>query len=104
LFQREPRAEEVRLAVEFVGGRQDAREASAKLSPAAAKAELTRREAKQEERRKEKMAQLQKPGNKKASARAPIQNEGERVVRKPLTVWEEYAQALLFANEMAYVN
>jgi hypothetical protein len=33
-----------------------------------------------------------------------IQNEGELVSRAPLTPWEAYAQALLFSNELAYVN
>ena len=37
-------------------------------------------------------------------ARQPIRNEGEIVDRKPLTPWEQYAQALLFTNEIAYVN
>ena len=33
-----------------------------------------------------------------------IQNEGELVSRAPLSPWEAYAQALLFSNELAYVN
>jgi len=38
------------------------------------------------------------------NGKAAIQNEGETVERKPLTTWELYAQALLFTNEVAYVN
>jgi hypothetical protein len=34
----------------------------------------------------------------------PIRNKGETVERKSLTPWEAYAQALLFSNELAYVN
>ncbi|MGH7944361.1 MAG: DUF1549 and DUF1553 domain-containing protein, partial [Opitutaceae bacterium] len=34
----------------------------------------------------------------------PIYNRGERVVRKPLTGWEAYIQALLFSNEASYIN
>ena len=36
--------------------------------------------------------------------RAPVRNEGETVTRRPQTPWEGYAQALLFANELVYVN
>lgn len=42
--------------------------------------------------------------NKKSSDRRPVSNEGSIVERKPLTVWEQYAQALLFTNEITYVN
>jgi hypothetical protein len=34
----------------------------------------------------------------------PGQNKGELVERRPLTEWELYAQALLFANELAFVK
>ena len=40
----------------------------------------------------------------KRGAKQTIRNEGEFVERRPLTVWEEYAQALLFTNEIEYVN
>jgi len=33
-----------------------------------------------------------------------IQNSGEMVERGPLNEWEAYAQALLFTNELSYVN
>jgi hypothetical protein len=41
--------------------------------------------------------------NRQAATRA-IQNQGERVERKPLTPWETYVQALLLSNEAAYMN
>jgi hypothetical protein len=41
---------------------------------------------------------------KRGGSRSAIKNEGELVERKPLTPWEEYAQALLFTNELVYVN
>jgi hypothetical protein len=53
--------------------------------------------------RMERMRQLQKKAGDRGGKR-PVRNEGEMVERRPLTVWEEYAQALLFTNEMAYVN
>lgn len=45
-----------------------------------------------------------RPKDRPNNNRTPIHNEGERVERSPLSVWEEYAQALLLANESAYVN
>jgi cytochrome c553 len=109
LFQRAPRPEEVRLAADFIGdqGRQEAElaaateKAAANLSPADQKRAQTR----EEMRRQAKLAQQAKmQANRKGNARAAIRNEGEIVQRKPLTVWERYAQALLFSNEIAYVN
>ncbi|RYD70333.1 MAG: DUF1553 domain-containing protein [Verrucomicrobiaceae bacterium] len=41
--------------------------------------------------------------NRNDGAKA-IQNEGKLVERRPLTDWETYAHALLFSNEMTYVN
>lgn len=32
------------------------------------------------------------------------ENDGEHVARSPLISWERYAQALLFADELIYVN
>jgi hypothetical protein len=103
LYQRPPRAEEVRVALEFVRAAQSnepelasARQPGNKNRPDAA------------ERRRDRMAANKtpakpNPGNRN-NARRAIQNEGEMVDRKPLTPWEEYAQALLFTNEIAYVN
>jgi hypothetical protein len=40
----------------------------------------------------------------KTSPRAGVRNAGENVLRVPLTIWEEFAQALLLSNEAIYVN
>jgi hypothetical protein len=54
---------------------------------------------KQREKFQETMAK-QKHNN-----RSTIKNsDGDFVLRKQLTPWEQYAQALLFTNEIAYVN
>ena len=37
-----------------------------------------------------------RPQGRRGDGKGAIQNEGERVDRRPLTVWEEYVQALLF--------
>jgi hypothetical protein len=52
-------------------------------------------------RRFEKQPQVPRRQNGKFGA---IQNSGEYVEKRPLTGWEAYAQALLFSNELAYVN
>jgi hypothetical protein len=41
-----------------------------------------------------------KPGDD----RRGLHNEGEMVEKKELSLWEQYAQALLFTNEIVYVN
>jgi hypothetical protein len=70
---------------------------------------VTKEQAK-EARRAERAKQLKEKRllevaiNKQGVARRPIRNEGAIVERKPLAVWERYAQALLFTNEVTYVN
>ena len=104
LYQRPPRAEEVRLALEFVrAGRVKGR----RSWPAPART-ANKNRPDGAERRRDRLAANKtpakpNPGNRDNGRRA-IQNEGEMVDRKPLTPWEEYAQALLFTNEIAYVN
>ncbi len=44
------------------------------------------------------------PRNDHPNGFQPIHNQGEMVDRTPLTPWESYAQALLLANEMSYVD
>jgi cytochrome c553 len=104
LFQRKPRPDEFRLAREFV--RAIAADDNTAPTVAAAakpgKANEPDRETRRQQIRAERMAEAAM--NKKGSARAPISNEGKIVDRKPLTVWEQYAQALLFTNEIAYLN
>ena len=41
---------------------------------------------------------------KNADSRRAVQNQGELVDRKPMMPWELFTQALLFTNELAYVN
>jgi hypothetical protein len=114
LFQRPPRAEEVDAAEEFLQSAGDA-PSSGTASPAAAAASpqpsMTKAEARAARNaERAKSAQLarerkmlERAMQSKGSRRA-IRNVGEVVERKPLTVWEQYAQALLFTNEIAYVN
>jgi hypothetical protein len=92
LFQREPRGAEISLAASFFNAHDGK------------KIKIYEYEGSD----KTKKASSEKPQNAKqkgmADARKAIQNEGEMVDRKPLTLWEEYTQALLFTNEIAYVN
>jgi hypothetical protein len=78
---------------------------SAKVE-AATRSPAESREASRAERikaaREQKKAEMAM--QKKGGARATIRNEGDLVERKPLTPWEQLAQALLFTNEIAYVN
>jgi hypothetical protein len=46
----------------------------------------------------------QQQEKRRQDGRSAIQNSGDTVERKPLTPWERLAQALLFTNEVAYVN
>jgi hypothetical protein len=96
LFQRAPRPEEVRCAAEFYNAKVTANPqlAAARTGPMTP--------ADRQMQRKLNKPQPQLAG--KRGAKQTIRNEGEFVERRPLTVWEEYAQALLFTNEIAYVN
>ncbi|QOV91804.1 PSD1 and planctomycete cytochrome C domain-containing protein [Humisphaera borealis] len=87
IFQRAPKAQEVQIAREFVAAASAA--APDQVSKAAVKSGKTRT-----------VDNTGKYGN----LRAAIKNSGELVERRPLTVWEQYAQALLMSNEIAYVN
>jgi hypothetical protein len=103
VFQRAPRPEEVKFAAEFYNstvtqqdGPPGVRRGGNPMSEQAL--------AKQRQRQMERMQRQQqnKPGDR--GGKRPVRNEGEMVERRPMTVWEEYAQALLFTNEIAYVN
>ena len=61
-----------------------------------------RRAERQKQALEKRMAQAAQ--KKKANGRAVIRNTGTLVERRPLTPWEQYAQALLFSNELVYVN
>jgi len=90
LFQREPRPAEVRLAAEFFYAHNPA-----KVFKAPDRAN---------DANKGPTLKSQKDKAMTNNQTKAIQNDGEMVERKPLTLWEEYAQALLFTNEVAYVN
>lgn len=86
IFQREPSADESRLGQAYLADlRPRIRDAASPLTQAS-------------------------DPNKQATMRRkrpdvqPGQNKGEFVERRPLTDWELYAQALLFANELAFVK
>jgi hypothetical protein len=96
LFQRPPRPQEVQLAAEFlssVGRRND----GGSSEDGSAGAQPTGRR-----RRQDNVAA--KSAQPRRDGRRAIRNEGDPVERRPLTAWEQYAQALLFTNEIAYVN
>jgi hypothetical protein len=100
MFQRLPRTEELAMARTFLHNVQADTAVPAddsKLALASASGK--------EGRKAEKRAQIQKQQKRRENSRfGAIQNPGELVERRPLTGWEAYAQALLFANELAYVN
>jgi hypothetical protein len=87
LFQREPKSSEVALAAQFFNAHDPS-----KIQVSSSATSKT-----------PKKTQSPKKGGMN-SGKSTIQNEGEMVERTPLTLWEEYAQALLFTNEIAYVN
>jgi hypothetical protein len=87
IFQRAPRSAEIKLGLDYVNDLK--RTGPAKVSSGT--------------------AQPPEPSRRGAPAidpggRGAVKNEGERVDRSPLTPWEQYAQALLFTNEVIYVN
>ena len=92
LYQREPRPEEVQFAMEYVTEEQD--EGLARISAAGMDLRQGRGGRKFQKQN----------GNKYGDSRRAVQNQGDRVERSPLTPWELYTQALLFTNELAYVN
>lgn len=84
IYQRKPRPEELKLGLEFI------RTAPAVTSAPPVPAPAPPPKAVAAKKAKGKMA-------------AP-QNPGRTVDRRPLGPWEQYAQALLLANEFSYVN
>ena len=85
VFQRAPRIEETKLGLAYVD---DVKRTLAN-GPAVVPTPQPRRRG---------------ANNNPSDGRSAIQNQGEKVDRRPLTEWEQYAQALLFANEVVYVN
>jgi hypothetical protein len=94
LYQRAPRPEEVQFAMDFVSEEKDEgptaiASAGNDLRPGPGRG---------------KKFQKANGGGKYGDARRPVQNQGEYVDRKSMAPWELYTQALLFTNEIAYVN
>jgi hypothetical protein len=92
IFQRQPRPKEIEMGIAYVQG-----ETKKQSDVDAMGAEIRKKNAVIQKR----IDDLKKREN---DAKKAIQNEGQIVERKPLTPWESYAHALLFANESAYVN
>lgn len=97
LLQRLPRTDELVLARTFLHNVQ----ADSAVPAEEDTADLAAAPAGKNGRKFAKQAQLKRKNNNRFGA---IQNSGDLVERRPLTGWEAYAQALLFANELAYVN
>ncbi len=92
IFQRRPTAEEIKLGLNFIAHSPNVSKATPK-SPAAL-TESDRAQTRQERRRE--MIQERFESNR-ANQSAPKK-------RAPLTGWQEYAHALLQANEFSFVN
>jgi hypothetical protein len=81
IYQRPPRPEEIALGVEFVAQAADAVKLAAEEAP------------------------VQKISNEgKRGKRAELRKGGPNRKREPLKIWEEYAHALIQANEASFVN
>jgi hypothetical protein len=92
IFQRYPNNREIQLGLQFLATEQslDKAPAASAATPAPLKSA--------------KQAILAFFKSYTHSPTEAIHNQGDLVVRKPLTPYEAFAQALLFANEMSYVN
>ncbi len=108
IFQRLPRTEEVRVAERFLGLEIQDGIATAKALPQTTANNNNSRNEKKSTARASTQAVTAMPAmpamTGRQDPRKPVQNQGARVDRGPLTVWEEFTQALLLANEAAYVN
>jgi hypothetical protein len=106
LFQRSPQPREIQFARDFLlsAGWTDPTTQPSRPSPALIK--QREREAKAEQAYIDRQKkQLEAMANQRFDLRRTLRNsEGDFVSRKPLAPWEQYAQALLFTNEIAYVN
>ena len=96
IYQRLPRPEEIQLGLDFITQTPLTEKSAEKILAASNNQNrpATRQERRQEiiqERRAERLGQ-NRPGNQQSKKRAP------------LTSWQEYAHALLQANEFSFVN
>ncbi len=92
MFQRFPNAAELEMGKNFV-----LREKSKQAEIDAKAPDIAKKNAEIQKR----VDDLAKRDN---DAKRAVQNDGKIVKREPLTPWEAYAHALLFANESIYVN
>jgi cytochrome c553 len=92
MFQRQPTKDEVDMAMAFV-----TKENRNSAEAVATSKDITDAAKKRAEQQRNDM--MGRNDGSKA-----IQNVGNLVERRVLTSWETYAQALLFSNEMTYVN
>jgi hypothetical protein len=92
IYQRPPRPEEIALGVEFV----QEKPAAAEATPPADAPQFASTKSDEE----------RKPLRPKQLARQQQQRKGAKgfQLRAPLKIWEEYAHALLQANEVSFVN
>ncbi len=106
LFQRSPQPQEIAFARDFLtsaGLKNPDTTQPSKLSPQAQKQQ--EREARAEDEFVERQKKRNEAMSQMRDYRRTLRNsDGDFVFRKPLTPWEQYAQALLFTNEIAYVN
>lgn len=93
LFQRQPKPDEINLAYRFI-----TKDERTPTQITDAQKKINDQLQKKAESEDDSLMTMRNDGYK------AIQNEGSYVVRKPLTPWETYTQALLFSNEAAYVN
>jgi mono/diheme cytochrome c family protein len=109
LYQRDPQPQEIEFARDFLqsAGLKNIDQARPTTRPSLALQKQRERDARIEEAQIEKQKERFQAvmAKQKRNARVAIKNtDGDFVLRKPLTPWEQYAQALLFTNEVAYVN
>jgi mono/diheme cytochrome c family protein len=101
IFQRTPKPEEIKVGLAYVT------DLNRLLAPEPTVPVVALNNANARAARNAKAAKAAprpQVNNNRRDGRAPIRNQGEMVERSPLSAWEQYAQALLFANELAYVN
>ncbi len=95
IYQRQPKPEEIQLGLDFIAQTPLPESSSAKPTATAVasrpKTPQERRQELQQERRAERLG-INRPNNVQQKKRAP------------LTTWQEYAHALLQANEFSFVN
>jgi hypothetical protein len=105
IYQRPPRPEEVELGLAFLTATSAQTALAAEEEDAASTdPRAARRLGKLANLKKQQARKLQQQQQNRRGYGLVLENEGERVERRPLTAWEKYAHALLMANEAVYYN